>query len=91
MQPERTNDVLESRDHSTSYRLGRRGFLAAAAATATAAAVHENGRFDVSYDDDTLEPNVKWGKDLRPAALAPIALATAAEEPYAKRARAAQD
>ena len=37
MQPERTNDVLESRDHSTSYRLGRRGFFAAAAATATAA------------------------------------------------------
>ena len=41
MQPERTNDVLESRDHSTPYRLGRRGFLAAAAATATAAVSRE--------------------------------------------------
>ena len=74
-----TTDVREPSDSRT------------AAATATAAAVHENGRFDVSYDDDTLEHNVKWGNDLRPAPLASIALATAAEEPCAKRARAAQD
>ena len=38
-----TTDVREPSDSRT------------AAATATAAAVHENGRFDVSYDDDTLD------------------------------------
>ena len=74
-----TTDVREPSDSRT------------AAATATAAAVHENGRFDVSYDDDTLEHNVKSGNDLRRAPLASIALATAAEETCAKRARAAQD
>ena len=29
--------------------------------------VHENGKFNVSYDDGTPEIDVKWGRDLRPA------------------------
>ena len=58
----------------------------------TIVTVHENGSFDVSYDDKLLEHDVKWGKDLRPApASATAAVAAASTSPLDSRPTTIKD